>query len=585
MRYNLPSNIRTAIIVITCCISPLLLAAKAPKQTSTLLARIDSCVGEARLEAYTTACTKAARLNNIDNEITLLRAYQAEASAQQHIAHETQARTLRLYAFYNNNRSDSLFACMQGDLSFMQKHKQWVSYYSCRSLLVERLQFDKKTQSALIEAKAMYQCALKEQVDYGIGIAAYLIGSCYQGMGRNQEAVDFFGEAEAPFVAENNSGQLHNLYSMEWQSLAALGRYTELLQLTDRWEAMWHSYCKDNNIRFKDIAPYYTVCLLAKAHAFVKSDALADARIALDSAQTFADGQRDIARLLLLKEEALYAEAMGNYPHALEHLNERARIQKRLNNRLSAIETDEMRARIFSKQGNYRNAATLYEALIIEKETLSHLNMAAQLDDLSTIYQVDDLKAEKAVVEVWRNIAFASCGVLVLLIAIYFYHKRSLRTKNIAIVQHMEQQEEAERQLHQIKSIATETLTPDVVLFEQINTLLQDTEVIANPSLDREALAQLLETNTTYIANAIKLGANMKVVAYINRIRIEHACHLIKQEEKHALQVIWASCGFSSRSTFYRVFNEHTGMSPKSYQEVSRKNMTKKRLADEGIIS
>ena len=124
-----------------------------------------------------------------------------------------------------------------------------------------------------------------------------------------------------------------------------------------------------------------------------------------------------------------------------------------------------------------------------------------------------------------------------------------------------------------------------MVLFEQINTLLQDTEVIANPSLDREALAQLLETNTTYIVNAIKLGANMKVVAYINRIRIEHACHLIKQEEKHALQVIWASCGFSSRSTFYRVFNEHTGMSPKSYQEASRKNMTKKRLADEGIIS
>ena len=92
MTYNLPSNIRMALIVITCCISPLLLAAKAPKQTSTVLARIDSCVGEARLEAYATACTEAARINNTGDEITLLRAYQAEASAQQHIAHETQAK-------------------------------------------------------------------------------------------------------------------------------------------------------------------------------------------------------------------------------------------------------------------------------------------------------------------------------------------------------------------------------------------------------------------------------------------------------------------------------------------------------------
>ena len=585
MKYNISSNIRIVIVLITCCISPLLLAAKAPKETRTVLARIDSCVGEARLEAYATACTEAARLNNIDNEITLLRAYQAEAATQQHIAHETQARTLRLYAFYNNNRSDSLFACMKGDLSFMQKHKQWVSYYSCRSLLVERLQFDKKAQSALIEAKAMYQYALKEQVDYGIGVAAYLIGSCYQGMGRHEEAVDFFGKAEAPFADENNSGQLHNLYGMGWQSIAALGRYNELLQLTDRWEAMWHAYCADNKLKIADIAPYYTVCLLAKAHGYTHKNALAEARTVLDSAQVLAQNQRDIARLLLLKEEALYEERKGDYPRALEHLNERARIQKKLNNRLSAIETDEMRARIFSKQGNFRNAATLYEALIAEKDTLSHLNMAAQLDELSTIYQVDDLKAEKAVVEMWRNIAFAICIVFVLLIAIYFYHKRSLRIKNIAIVQHMEQQEKAERQLHQIKNVVTEQLTPDAVLFERINALLQDTEVIANASLDREALAQKLDTNTTYIANAIKLGANMKVLEYINRIRIEHACHLIKQEEKLSFQVIWASCGFSSRSTFSRVFNEHTGMSPKSYQEVARGNMTKKRFGDEGIIS
>ena len=98
---------------------------------------------------------------------------------------------------------------------------------------------------------------------------------------------------------------------------------------------------------------------------------------------------------------------------------------------------------------------------------------------------------------------------------------------------------------------------------------MQDPEIIANSTLDRNVLAKLLDSNSNYIANAIKLGANMKVLEYVNRVRIEHACHLINQKEKLSFQMIGASCGFSSRSTFYRAFNEHTGMTPNGYREAS----------------
>lgn len=572
MKHSIAPHIRIRMALIMLCFAPLLLVAEPSELSRTELARIDSCTGEAKLKAYADACTQFVLHNNIKEEIILIRAYQNEAIQQRHIAHETQARTLRLYAFYNNSLADSLLAYMPDDLFFMHKHAQWLSYYSCRSLLVERLQHDKRLQSALREAKAMYNDALKQEVDYGIGISAYLIASCYQSMTRHTEAVDFFFKAEQPFRDENSSGQLHNLYGIAWKSLAVLHRYDEVLQLTTRWEAMWRTYCKSNSLELNAVAPYYTVCLLAKAHVYTKTDALTDARTMLDSAQVYAHGQRDITHLLLLKEEALYEEAVANYPRALEHLNEYHRIQMKLNNRLGAIETEEMRARICCKSGNYREAAKIYEVILVNKDSITNLNLAAQLDDLSSIYKVNDLTEQKETVELWRNIAFAICIVLALIIASHLYYRHQLRIKNIAIVQHMELQVEAKHQLAVIKSVAMEEQSPNAILFDQINELLQNPEIIANPSLDREVLAQIVGSNANYVANAIKQHTNMKVLEYINKVRIEHACQVLKQEEKFSFQVIWVSCGFSSRSTFYRIFNEHTGMSPKSYREVvSRK--------------
>ena len=560
MKRTISAQIHMVLLIL--CIFPLLLTA----QNNSQFAYIDSCIGEQKLEAYTKACTQAASQNNSKDEFMLLHAYQKEARKQNHMKHETQARTLLLYAFYNNNLSDSLNVYMQDDLSFMKKHAQWVNYYSCRSLLVERMLFDKHLQSALREAKSMYQDALRQDVEYGIGISAYLIASCYQGMNRHEEAIKFFEKSEKPFLEENNSGQLHNLYGMGWQSLAALHRYDEILQLTNRWETMWKSYCKANKLQLSDISSYYTVCLLARAHAYTKTKELVDARISLDSAQVFAHNQRKITRLLLLKEEALYEEAINNYPRALAHLNERLSIQLKLNNRISSIETEEMRARIFSKQYNYQEAAKLYETLIADKDSLTHLNLAAQLDDLSRIYSVDKLKKQNNRMKRMRNIAITICLVLILIIAAYLYFKSQLHAKNITIVKYIEQKKTTLQQLALIKDVEVES--PESLLFDKITKILQDPEIIACTSLDREVLARMLNTNSTYIANAIKKQANMRVVEYINKVRTEHACLLIKQDEKISFQAVWAICGFNSRPTFYRSFSEHTGMSPNSYREV-----------------
>ena len=563
----IPLYIRVLVLTLIVILQPVLLTAQIPSVADTLITRIHALQGEDKLEAYAVACNQAATRNDRKDEFRLLRDYLAEAARQKDVAHETQARTYRLYAFYNNNLSDSLNACMDDDLHFMSAHRQWVSYYSCRSLRVERLQYDNKLQSALREAQSMYDHATTRQVIYGKGISAYLIACCYQSMGRNEEAADFFSQAEELLSQQPNAGQMHNLYGMAWQSLASIGQYDELLALTSRWETMWKDYCKENDLQTSDIAPYYMVCLLAKAHAHTAMNNLSEAREQLDQAGALALGQRDIALLLLLKEEALYEEAAGNYRRALEYLDRRYRIQTELNNRLGTIETQEMRARLLTKLGQFEDATLIFTDLMSRKDSLNQMELAAQLDDLGTIYQVDILKKEKQQFQVWMILALTGFGLSVLLVLSYIYYRYRLHGKNKVIRHHIQKETQTEKQVDTLmKQVPGVMLKQEDSLFLQIRELLQNPEVLADASLNRETLAKKFSTNRSRIAEAIKSGSDgMGVMEYINKLRIEYACALLEQKQKLSVRQLAEQCGFNSYSSFYRIFKEHTGMTPNDY--------------------
>ena len=542
-----------------------------------LFANIDSILnsinqqeGKSRLEAYKNACNRAASQYNIKEEMLLLSNYKIESALQGNTEHQTQALTLRLYAYYNNNLPDSLNLYINESLDFMKKHKEWTAYYSCRSLIVERYLYDKKIHSALRESKSMYDFACKNNTPYGRGVSAYLIGSCYQSMDRHKDAIDFFRKAEVDLLKEGNVGQTHNLYGMAWQSFSRVGNSDKQLELTNRWDAMWTEYCKKNDLELSTIAPYYVVCLMARVDAYLAKKEFSLARKNLDISQGLSQGQRDISKLLLLKYEALYAESVGNYQESLKYLNKRYDIQLKLNNELSALDTQEIRARVLSKLGRHKESSAIYEVLLPQKDSLTMADMAIQLDDLGTNYNINNLKLEKAELKLWRNISFCISIALILLSASYIYYQFRLKAKNKVIYKHIQAQNKMNERAELLaQNIPLENQSSNEVIFNKIKKVLQDPDVISDYTLERNKLAQLLYTNSSYIAAAIKSESGMKVSEYINKSRIDYACLLLKDDEISDDFRIWEKCGFSSRSTFYRTFKERTGMSPKNYIETT----------------
>lgn len=92
-------------------------------------------------------------------------------------------------------------------------------------------------------------------------------------------------------------------------------------------------------------------------------------------------------------------------------------------------------------------------------------------------------------------------------------------------------------------------------------------KVYLNPNLNKFILSAKIDIpvhHTTYYFNSI-LG--LKFTFWRNQLRVDHAKFLLENgiTTTNTIESIYSMCGFSSTSSFFSVFKQHTGFSPKVY--------------------
>ena len=65
--------------------------------------------------------------------------------------------------------------------------------------------------------------------------------------------------------------------------------------------------------------------------------------------------------------------------------------------------------------------------------------------------------------------------------------------------------------------------------------------------------------------NTFKPALNLVYTLYINALRIDRACALLRDPARSIAQVI-DLCGYQNPRTFHRAFQSHCGMTPKQYR-------------------
>lgn len=108
-------------------------------------------------------------------------------------------------------------------------------------------------------------------------------------------------------------------------------------------------------------------------------------------------------------------------------------------------------------------------------------------------------------------------------------------------------------------------------LHRKLEQLMQQERVYLNPELRLNELAGMLGTNRTYVSRLIHNRRNLNFCDYVNHYRIQHAKKLLTESNSDELPIdeVALRSGFSSNSTFYRVFTGKEGISPSRYRNLN----------------
>ena len=104
-------------------------------------------------------------------------------------------------------------------------------------------------------------------------------------------------------------------------------------------------------------------------------------------------------------------------------------------------------------------------------------------------------------------------------------------------------------------------------LYSKIIRLFEEEKIYRDSDLTIKKLADVLESNTTYVSKSLKNIGNVKFNQLINQYRMNDVLDELnnKNFKIFTLEHIYTKAGFSQQPTFNRIFKDHTGITPREY--------------------
>ncbi len=100
-------------------------------------------------------------------------------------------------------------------------------------------------------------------------------------------------------------------------------------------------------------------------------------------------------------------------------------------------------------------------------------------------------------------------------------------------------------------------------LFKRFQHLMVEEKIFLQPKLTLNDVADMLESNTTYISKMVNNAYNLGFPELVNTLRIDYAEQYILNHRGAKQDEIATRCGFLSASSFNTIFKRITGVTPK----------------------
>lgn len=284
---------------------------------------------------------------------------------------------------------------------------------------------------------------------------------------------------------------------------------------------------------------------------------------------------------------ASYLGQTGKVDSAITLLHQALRISQHANRPSKTYLLYRQLSSLYEKSGHYRQALDCYKLYHEESDSLFNMEEERAVNDLKMKYEREryenDLRRHKIEELQWKHKFIAAllfaAFILIFIVCWGIHHNR----KNKQYVQmlkrfqeQLEKDQECQRNMEEPEwrpkpkrcdggNIQDEKMRD---LFDRLQQLMQERQEYHNPDISRESVARMLQTNRTYLTDVIQRYTGLSFVHYVNSYRIEEAARILSDPDDNTpIKAIVSDLGFSSLSTFYRLFQTIKGTSPSQYRK------------------
>lgn len=519
-------------------------------------------------------------VNDIDIHLKYNKEFADAAKAAKNKKMEAISHVLKVEAMYNYRVADSiLLAESLIALDFMQDIEGVeVHYFFTATVIVDAYMLQGNYEEALRYVGKFYEEAKKKNNSSGLVASLQSMGKAYEGLDILDKAEESFRESISAAHEWKDRGMKGESYSFLIDMLNAQKRYNDALSVNKEFE-----------IFLKEIDAYNgemkNLCFLSDlgyVASYTKLGQLDLARKYLSKAEKYPVADTDLGiysveneRFCLFIEEGKYAEAERSLNKLESVLEEGASHAKAI------YKLKENRADLYFRWGKYDKAAHIYKDYIAGKDSLQRVEMATKLHTIRTQYEVGKLEMQKEQQKqtfrttiIWFSIAVI---LLCIIITVVILTARKLNAKNLSLLDRIKEldklEEENERlrseQVRKDNSDTDEERSRTGKLYLMLKELMKDPAVFTAPDINRKSIAEKLGTNERYLFETIREYYGMSISDYITSLRLGYARNLLAHPlENRTIEAIAFEAGFSSRTSFHRLFKEHYGMTPAEFREL-----------------
>ncbi len=380
----------------------------------------------------------------------------------------------------------------------LEKEKQYDVLFYLKQLVASAYATRGDITLAVDKAHVMYERAKEMGYDKGIALSLRAIGDTYLASNMEQQAADAYKEALQILKSGNNADQL-KMYILP-NFILTLLKMKEIEKAT-----MYMKQLEDLLGKHPTSANFFhmTTC---RAYYFITTNEPDKALLFLTKA-TNANKKHDFIYMQFVLDYlyADYYKLTEQYDKALMQYDNLIQNVHPVYAPNQHIQLNLQRAKLLTKLGQIDEACLIYRAAIALQDSLEDLSYVRQIDELRTIYQIDQIEInnqrERNKTILWTILAVLSLSGLIILL---IFH---VRKENKRLRHSKEELEKAQRYAE--SSIKTKSLFLSNMSHEirtPLNALSGFSSILTDESIDNDTRQQcndIIQQNSELLLNLI----------------------------------------------------------------------------------